>query len=130
MLRESSMRTPRKFCWGTAAFRISDGLKRQKVSRAIRASRNATSVRRSRVEPLLETNLYDTRASAATRARAKRASVIDRDAANVKSPCSKVSAGYLKKNVKSQPIAGPISRHSTGRNLESLKSRVKGAPKP
>ena len=40
---------------------------------------------------------------------ARSPSVVDREAANVKSPCSKTNAGYLKRNRKSQPT----SRHST-----------------
>jgi hypothetical protein len=43
MLRESSISTPRKFCCGTAALRISVGRNRQKISTASTARRRPTS---------------------------------------------------------------------------------------
>src|SRR3954468_19022823 len=46
MLRESSTSTPRKFCCGTAALRISAGRKRQNSSTARAASRRPRSKRR------------------------------------------------------------------------------------
>ena len=48
MLRESSTSTPRKFCCGTAALRISAGRNRQKSRTASAASRRPTSTTRSR----------------------------------------------------------------------------------
>src|SRR5215203_4303223 len=41
--------------------------------------------------------------------------LIDREAANVKSPCSKTKRGYLKRNSNSQPMGAPVqeSAHST-----------------
>src|SRR5262245_55121094 len=106
---ESSMRMPRKFCCGTAAFRIKDGRNKQNVSSARSARRNATSTARSRFGPSVVTPRYVTRAADATTTRPNRPIVADREAANVKSPCWKTNAGYLKKNLKSQPT----SRHST-----------------
>ena len=41
MLRESSTSTPRKFCWGTAAFTTSTGRNRQKRTRSERREPDA-----------------------------------------------------------------------------------------
>jgi len=57
---------------------------------------------------------YVISAATASAASTVRPTVIEREAANVKSPCSKTSAGYLKKNLNSQPIRGLHGGHSTG----------------
>src|SRR5262245_56709729 len=123
MLRESSMSTPRKFCCGTAAFRTRAGRSRQKRTTAMRDRRRPTRMARSRGGPSVVMPRYVISAAMATADRTARPSIVDRDAANVKSPCSKTSAGYLKKSLKS-----PLTwRHSTGPRPHAHRSHFRCA---
>ena len=73
MLRESSMRMPRKFCWGTAAFTTSTGRNRQNSTRASAASLSPTRTARWRVALVARADRYVrivTMMAAATRAAA------------------------------------------------------------
>src|SRR4051812_13887793 len=124
MLRESSISTPRKFCCGTAARRISDGRIRQKTSSASSARRTATSTGDARGCLSLRMPRYVIRLAAAIAARATSASIAVRDAANVKSPCRKTKAGYLNRRLNSQLISARLAafypelhagKHSPGR---------------
>jgi len=86
MLRESSIRTPRKFCWGTAALRMSEGRNRQNTSSATTATRSATSAARSRRDRSEAIPRYVSSAPRAAAATIAMTIIVDRVAANEKSP--------------------------------------------
>ena len=102
MLRESSSRMPRKFCCGTAAFRIRMGRARQNSRAAMVARRRPTRTARSRGRSSLHAPRYVTSAPTAMSAAAASVSASDRDNANVNVPCSKTTLGYLNRSRNSQ----------------------------
>ena len=81
------MRTPRKFCCGTAALRMSVGRIRQNKSTATSVSRSAMSTALSRDGPSLEIDRYVMSAPAATAAATSKATTIGRETPSTKSPC-------------------------------------------
>jgi len=132
MLRESSIRTPRKFCCGTAARRISEGRSRQKTMRTSSARRMATSTARSRGCPSLLIARYEIRLAAAMAATTVRTIIPVRDVANVKSPWRNTNAGYLNRKLNSQLIAIRLAafypelhagKHSPGQGVFNLQTR-------
>ena len=104
MLRESSIRTPRKFCWGTAARRISDGRNRQNIRRAIVPRRSRPRTSRSLAVPSPAIPRYVTSTAAAARPITAMVTTIERDCEKANSACSKRRGGYLKKKRTSASI--------------------------
>src|ERR1700687_1428995 len=127
MLRESSIRMPRKFCCGTAALRTSDGRNRQNTRSATAATRSATSATRSRRDRSEAMPRYVSNAPRAAAATIAMTAIVDRDAANVKSPWWNTNAGYLNRNSNRRLISTSQRLHSIEAGAWRLVGRVNGS---
>src|SRR5262245_33477513 len=132
MLRESSTRTPRKFCCGTAAFSTSVGRKRQRRSTASAATRRPIRMTRSRRRSAADTPRYVRSATSASAIPAMTMSRTGRDRLQLKSPCWNMRGGYLKRKRNSRSTTRSVYREPThGGAALLLFSRLDlGRPRP